>query len=189
MTSNRSDLRNSIQELVNSLQALDPTEKKHKEFTLDWIRSGAKLFRENKPATPSPHLVSYFLPFDEKENKILLVDHKKAKLWLPPGGHVEINEHPKDTVIREVQEELFTEANFFSEEPLFLSVNQTSSEFNRHIDISLWYVLKGDSRVNYTFDESEFYKIEWFDLKNISYEESEPHLKRFLTKFLSLQSA
>ncbi|MFI5343447.1 MAG: NUDIX domain-containing protein [Chlamydiales bacterium] len=41
-----------------------------------------------------------------KNNIFNLVDHKKANLWLPAGGHVEPNEHPRETVKREILEEL-----------------------------------------------------------------------------------
>ena len=40
-----------------------------------------------------------------KECKILLVNHKKLGVWLYPGGHVEDNETPDETVIRETKEE------------------------------------------------------------------------------------
>ncbi|CAN5506815.1 hypothetical protein BH09CHL1_BH09CHL1_33480 [soil metagenome] len=37
--------------------------------------------------------------------RILLHRHKKLNRWLPPGGHVEPNELPDDTALREVLEE------------------------------------------------------------------------------------
>ena len=40
------------------------------------------------------------------------MDHKKAELWLPSGGHVEIDEDPTDTVTRECMEELSVAADF-----------------------------------------------------------------------------
>lgn len=40
-----------------------------------------------------------------EESKVLLVNHKKLGVWLYPGGHVETNETPDETVIREVKEE------------------------------------------------------------------------------------
>ena len=58
----------------------------------DDIESGSPIFRIQKPDVPNKHLVSYFVLFDEHNRKILLVDHKKALLWLPSGGHVEIDE-------------------------------------------------------------------------------------------------
>jgi 8-oxo-dGTP pyrophosphatase MutT (NUDIX family) len=40
------------------------------------------------------------------DGRILLVDHVNAGLWLPPGGHVEVDEDPGLTARREIQEEL-----------------------------------------------------------------------------------
>ena len=37
--------------------------------------------------------------------KVLLLYHKKLGVWLYPGGHIEKNETPGQTVIREVKEE------------------------------------------------------------------------------------
>ncbi len=40
-----------------------------------------------------------------KDEKVLLVKHKKLGVWLYPGGHIEDNETPDETVIREALEE------------------------------------------------------------------------------------
>ncbi len=42
--------------------------------------------------------------YDEK-NRILLLRHIEGNIWVAPGGSVEPNEDPVDTVIREVWEE------------------------------------------------------------------------------------
>lgn len=39
------------------------------------------------------------------ENATLLHWHRKVKMWLPPGGHIEPNEDPVQAVLREVEEE------------------------------------------------------------------------------------
>ncbi|KAA1302857.1 MAG: NUDIX domain-containing protein [SAR202 cluster bacterium] len=36
---------------------------------------------------------------------VFLHRHPKINLWLPPGGHIEINEDPAEAVIREIKEE------------------------------------------------------------------------------------
>lgn len=77
--------RAAIRREVASIQPYDELEKTHRIDALAWIDSGAPLFRTAKPATPPKHLVSYFAVVDGRE--ILLVDHKSAQLWLPPGGH------------------------------------------------------------------------------------------------------
>ncbi|MTC60447.1 NUDIX domain-containing protein [Providencia rustigianii] len=40
-----------------------------------------------------------------ENGEFLLHKHSKLGFWLPPGGHVELNEEPQDAVIREVLEE------------------------------------------------------------------------------------
>lgn len=40
------------------------------------------------------------------DGKVLLVHHKKFDKWTPPGGHMEENETPADTIIREFMEEV-----------------------------------------------------------------------------------
>ncbi len=40
-----------------------------------------------------------------EQGHILLVHHKRIGAWLPPGGHVEEDELPHETVVREVEEE------------------------------------------------------------------------------------
>ncbi|MDE1852015.1 MAG: NUDIX domain-containing protein [Candidatus Micrarchaeota archaeon] len=40
-----------------------------------------------------------------KDDKVLFVFHKKLNRWMPPGGHVELNETPIEAVQREALEE------------------------------------------------------------------------------------
>lgn len=39
------------------------------------------------------------------EDKVLLIHHRKANVWMHPGGHVQENEEFSKAVIREVKEE------------------------------------------------------------------------------------
>jgi 8-oxo-dGTP pyrophosphatase MutT (NUDIX family) len=45
---------------------------------------------------------SVYIVFD---NKVLLHQHKKLGTWLPPGGHIELDEDPVQAAIREAKEE------------------------------------------------------------------------------------
>lgn len=45
-------------------------------------------------------------------NKVLLRMHDKYKLWLGTGGHIELDENPNQTLIREVKEEVGLDVNF-----------------------------------------------------------------------------
>lgn len=178
------DIRDGIRDSISAIQPLDDIERQHIDFVLNWIQSGVEIFRIEKPATPPMHLVSYFLVFSPEQSKVLLVDHKKAELWLPPGGHVEPGENPKETVLREAKEELGIEAEFLFEEPLFVTVTQTVGNVIQHTDISLWYVLKWNPDNLMTYDKDEFNQIRWFGIDEIPFERSDPYLRRFIEKMI-----
>lgn len=177
-------MRSEILSLIENIDPFDELEAEHRLKALKWINSGRGLFRLQKPATPDPHLVSYFVLFDSNARKILLVDHKQAQLWLPSGGHVEPNEHPKATVERECLEELGITANFLFDEPIFITITKTVGLTAGHTDVSLWYVLRGDSGKPINFDQDEFHTVNWFELDRLPFDRAEPHLKRFTLKLL-----
>lgn len=185
----KSNMRDVIEGIVSSITPFDDIERHHIHETLTWIQSGVQIFRLQKPDIPPKHLVSYFVLFDEKAQKILLVDHKKAQLWLPAGGHVEPDEHPQDTVRRECLEELGVSAEFWqNSSPFFLTSTMTVGLTAGHTDVSLWYVLKGDHHASYSFDQGEFNAIRWFDWNEIPYTKADPHLERFMQKLKSINS-
>ncbi|MBA3721208.1 MAG: NUDIX domain-containing protein [Parachlamydiaceae bacterium] len=176
------DIRDRICDIVSAIRPLDDIERQHVNFVLSWIQSDVEIFRIEKPATPPIHLVSYFLVFSPEQSKVLLVDHKKAELWLPPGGHVELNEDPKDTVVREAIEELGITAEFIFEKPLFVTVTKTVGNVIQHTDVSLWYALKWNPEDPLIYDKDEFHQIRWFEIDEVPFERSDPHLRRFIKK-------
>jgi len=182
-------MRDKIAEIVAAIEPLDELEREHRDSTIEWIRSGAPIFRTMKPDVPPKHLVSYFVLFDEHRGKLLLVDHKLAGLWLPSGGHVEPNEDPRTTVIRELSEELNLAAEFVSPDPLFITVTRTVGDDGGHTDVSLWYLLRGDSSRAIEFDRGEFRGVRWFGFDEIPFERSDPHMRRFVAKMRSSLAA
>lgn len=169
-------INKSILETLLEIKPIDALEGAHLEDALSWARSSMPLFRVKKPDIPPKHIVSYCVLVDQISQKILLVDHKKAGLWLPTGGHVEVGENPKETAWRECKEELGIAADFLCEAPLFLTVTKTVGE-NVHTDVTLWYVFQGSVQTPY-----EFHQIKWFSFDEIPYETSDPHMKRFILK-------
>ncbi len=181
-------IRSEIYQMIDKIMPFDEIEAEQIAFVQTWLNSGVEIFRIEKPATPDTHLVSYFVLVDELNQKILLVDHRKAKLWLPSGGHVELGEHPKETVKREILEELGIHAEFLYEDPFFLTVTKAVGLTAGHTDVSLWYVLKGDCQIALEYDQEEFNGITWFDISKIPYEKSDPHMGRFIQKFISCKT-
>ena len=173
-------MRTAIRSELLSIKPLDSIESQHLGEAIAWIDSGAPLFRTAKPATPPQHLVSYFAVVDGQS--ILLVDHKNAQLWLPPGGHVEQDEHPRAAVVREVREELGFIPTHEIAEPLMVTCTVTVGLTSGHTDVSLWYVVRATREQAMTFDAEEFNGIKWFRYSEAPLQRSDPHLARFMQK-------
>jgi 8-oxo-dGTP pyrophosphatase MutT (NUDIX family) len=151
------------------------------------------VFRRVTPRTPSPHLVAYVLLRDDQDASVLLVDHIKAGLWLPAGGHVEPGEHPVETVRREVAEELGVAAVFFpqlGERPLFLTITETVGPLEeQHTDVSLWFILTSSRDQVFTPDVGEFRELRWWTPQDVSDADPntlDPHMGRMIAKLATL---
>lgn len=173
-------MRTQIRREIAAITPHDATEVKHIADALVWVNSGAELFRLAKPATPPKHLVAYFAVVDE--GHILLVDHKNAQLWLPPGGHVEPHEHPRSTVVREMEEELGFAPAHEIQAPLMITCSTTVGLTAGHVDVSLWYVVNAPRDQKISFDDTEFNTVEWFAFAQVPRHRSDPHLGRFIAK-------
>ncbi len=125
--------------------------------------------------------------YDPESMKLMLIDHVKAQLWLPTGGHVEVDEDPRTTVSREAYEELQIAAKFdtlFGQNPLFVTVTETKG-LGTHTDVSLWYVIEGNSMDKLAYDAGEMNGYKWLSLQdvlNTDISELDPHMHRFVTK-------
>ncbi|MBP3920269.1 MAG: NUDIX domain-containing protein [Bacilli bacterium] len=78
---------------------------------------------------------------DPSTLKILLVKHKKWNKWVQPGGHIEHDEFPEETAVREAYEETGIKIKLLGErfpreedfiKPLGIQKNRTSTGI--HID-------------------------------------------------------
>ena len=173
-------MRDQIRSEVTAIQPCDVLEANTVTEVLDWIDSGAELFRRQKPDIPPKHLVSYSVLVDG--DHLLLADHINAGLWLPTGGHAETDEHPRDTAIREVEEELGIRPELLIAAPLFITSTQTVGRTAGHTDVSLWYVFRGDRSMEMAFDEHEFNNIRWFHRDQLPYPRTDPQMARFIRK-------
>ncbi|MFF3609821.1 NUDIX hydrolase [Streptomyces sp. NPDC002463] len=180
--------------LVGAIEPWDALERAHLNTATQWIAGGAPVYRVHKPDVPSMHLVSYFVVLDDARGQLLLVAHRKAGLWLPPGGHVEPGEDPWAAVVRECREELGIEAvpsPITGELPLFLTVTRTRGE-GVHTDVSLWYVLHADADTITAYDRDEFDAIRWLTPGQLLEEPDDlldPHMHRFTRKLEHARAA
>ncbi|TWP33892.1 NUDIX hydrolase [Leekyejoonella antrihumi] len=179
----------TVVDLVTELEPLDHLADAHRQETLDWLAETKDIWRRRKPATPDPHLVSYFLLVDSEARQVLLCDHRLSGLWLPTGGHVEVGEHPADTVRREAGEELGIAAQFdaeLGERPFLVTITETAADPpDRHTDVSLWFALTGAVGMPLVPDPREFQGVRWWTPAQIHAEDPshfDPHTARALRR-------
>lgn len=180
-------MQETLVQLIQGISPFDDMEKEQVADALAWIASGAEIYKIQGPDIPPKHLTAYGVLIDPTARKVLLVDHIKAELWLPAGGHIERNEHPKDTVAREIQEELGIDADFLSKDPFFFTQMVTVGKTAGHTDVCFWYVLRGDVLQPIVYDTREFNGYRWFGFDEILQEEKsifDAHMKRFVRKVL-----
>lgn len=176
----------TVRGLVGGIEPIDDMAAAHRAAALQWLDGTDDIVRREKPRTPSPHLVSYFLLVDRPAASVLLCDHRLSGLWLPTGGHVEPGEHPAATVRREAAEELGVRLEpDYDGRPFFLTVTETiGPPESRHTDVSLWFALAGRVGQPLRPDDREFAGVKWWSVAELEHRDPsrfEPHLGRALT--------
>jgi 8-oxo-dGTP diphosphatase len=171
--------------LIAAIPAGDEVEERHRADALAWLGATDDVFRRVKPATPPRHLVSYVVPRDPADGAVLLVAHRNAGLWLPPGGHVEPGEDCAVTAVRELAEELGLTGDRVAPEPAFLTVTETVGLDAGHTDVSLWFVAWVGRGEALEPDAGEFTEVRWWTETEVLRADPggfDPHLRRFLRK-------
>jgi len=170
-----------LRTLVAGIEPHDALAHTHRAEALAWIDSGVPRVRAE---APDRHLVSYFVVRDPHHDTLLLVDHRKAGLLLPTGGHVEPGEDPWQTVVRECHEELAIEAvpAAFGARPAFLTITATRGAVP-HVDVSLWFLLEAARESVRWYDPAEFAGLQWLtpgEVRATPIDRLDPHMHRFL---------
>ncbi len=133
---------------------------------LEWIDSGAQLFRLEKPSVPPQHLAVYAIVVDGPTRSVVIVDHLLARAWLFPGGHVDDLEDPRSAACRELMEELQISPPFhpqIGDNPFFLTVTQTRGEHS-HTDVTMWFCFSADRSAPISPDPREFGQVRWVSI-------------------------
>jgi 8-oxo-dGTP pyrophosphatase MutT (NUDIX family) len=163
-------LTEQIKQIANDFAQREPEVSKR---YLERLEKGVALTRDDGGLY---HFCVYFLPFNPKIKQVFIVHHKKADLWLSPGGHVDKGELLLEALNREIKEELGV-ANFFPElpKPFLISItpiNNPAQPCKEHFDI--WFLLETDGG-NFNVDRREFHNTKWMGLdeaKNIITDEA-----------------
>lgn len=110
-------------------------------------------------------------------DKVLLVDHKEQKTWLPVGGHIELDEDPEQALHREIKEECGLAVEVIGERPdfsgpgtkaliapAFMDIHDISGA---HRHVGLVYFAKANS-AEVTLADREHNNIRWFTHEDLS---------------------
>ena len=137
--------REQLLQLAHLIQPIDDTESTHLAYFEGWVHSNEPLFRIKKPALPDKHLAVFSCVIDASLKNLLMVHHKDADFWLPPGGHVEPQEAPLVAASRELHEEISIPTQCLSDLPLMLSWKVVGEGPDKHTDVTFWYLFQGDA--------------------------------------------
>lgn len=104
--------------------------------------------------------------------KVLLIKHKALGIWLPVGGHVELDEDPETAILREVREESGLEIELLGRRsdvptpngrslipPMFMDIHGITPT---HRHIGLVYLARAATD-KIALAELEHDDIRWFD--------------------------
>ena len=123
-------------------------------------------------------------------NKVALHLHKKLGIWLPPGGHIELDEDPNIAALREVKEEIGLDIELVGNEPLSTGDDPTEQElipptflnrhhFNtthEHIDL----VYFGRATTSAVVPEEPEAEVRWFSKEEIEQNEAlKPRIRAY----------
>lgn len=130
------------------------------------------------------HFCASAFVIDPLTKKVLLVHHKKFNKWNQPGGHIEDNETPEETAIREVYEETGLKVkllgNRFPREEDFIKpigIQRNRQGDDIYVDILYVAVPVNDINVKVHSDHNENDRVRWFSLSDLDNDNIFPDIK------------
>ena len=86
------------------------------------------------------HFTASALVVDLTSGRLLLHEHRRLRLWLQPGGHVEDGERPEDAALRETREETGVAAVHPPSGPILVHLDEHLGP-DAHVHLDLRFLL------------------------------------------------
>lgn len=148
---------------LKKLEQEDYVDKQIYQAFMTRLTDGRPLTRDEGV---NDHICSFFLPVNKESRSLFIGHHIKADDWIPPGGHIDLDETPVEAVIREYQEELqhTTDKEHIQLFDITIKdIHNPKFACTRHYDY--WYLVFTD-KVSYKYDKKEFYDAGWFPFED-----------------------
>ena len=126
-----------------------------------------------------------------KDGKVLMTWNKKVKTWVPLGGHIDPNELPCESVIREAKEESGLDIKLISPfdksktgnltQPVHIHLDHIKDE-HKHINLIYFGIVKS-GKLHKESDEQT--TLKWFSKEELKKEDLLPHLKEWTLEALN----
>lgn len=111
---------------------------------ISWIRNCEMPYRIQKPNIPNRHLAAYAIMRDRAS--FLMVNHARARTWLPVGGHLEPGELPESALRRELLEELGITPQGIVPIPFYVTSRTVVDGLATHTDVTFWHLVEVERR-------------------------------------------
>ena len=85
------------------------------------------------------------------KNKVLLHRHKKLGIWIPVGGHIDENELPEETAVREVKEEAGLKIELYNLDQDNLSYYGQGELLIKPVHIELHKIKESHFHINFVY--------------------------------------
>jgi len=123
--------------------------------------------------------------FIVNDGKVLMTWNKKVKTWVPPGGHIDQNELPCSSVIREAKEESGLDIKLISPfdksktgnlvQPIHIHLDHIKDD-HKHIDLIYFGVVKDGTLLK---ESDEQTALRWFSKEELEKENLLPNVKEW----------
>ena len=125
-----------------------------------------------------------------KNKKVLMTWNKKVKNWIPLGGHIEPNELPCNSVIREAKKESGLNIELISPydksktanlvQPVHLHLDHVKDD-HKHINLIYFGIVKG-GKLSEQSDEQT--PLRWFSKQDLENKDLIPNVKEWALEAL-----
>ena len=149
------DLRTRVRDAVLGRRPVDARERWSLQEFVERFDALDRPFTE----TADPvHVTASAIVVSDDGQRVLLHEHKRLKLWLQPGGHIDDGETPWDAAVREATEETGLPATLGAQELLHVDVHPGP---RKHTHLDLRYLVHAP-RDTPRPPEGESQQVEWF---------------------------